>query len=395
MTRLYRLFLLTLVLGITFNQVDAQFWKKKKKKEGNVQGFVLEEAQTPEERKKAMERQLTSPVRKMLNRFNLSVEKSYGYFSYQNPLEGVSVIRNPRNDLLYIVPIGEESTAQPSVAYSNWFNRFTEVDISRIDDDSQIVRTDTASFVYKNSGRYNPLTLRLSYSIKKLDKGHFERTGEKRYLDDDMLRIGGGIGWGAHKFRHPSSEQDVDPLLRRYQLPETKISTTKMFASVTYNFYSLGDFSMLADVYGGVWKIKQSQINSDNINYEPFFNVGLMFQTTFSKYFKGYIRPSFEMRSYTLANDVISTQHKYSILSIDLGLLFKYPVYPRNKYKADMVQMEHVFNGKMYRGRPFYKKQNPRYGQRGVNRKAKGWSFPIIKDKKSKKGGEKGGGNGN
>ena len=70
-----------------------------------------------------------------------------------------------------------------------------------------------------------------------------------------------------------------------------------MFASVTYNFYSLGDFSMLADVYGGVWKIKQSQINSDNINYEPFFNVGLMFQTTFSKYFKGYIRPSFEMRS--------------------------------------------------------------------------------------------------
>lgn len=50
-----------------------------------------------------------------------------------------------------------------------------------------------------------------------------------------------------------------------------------------------------------------------------------------------------------------------------------------------MVQMEHVFNGKMYRGRPFYKKQNPRYGQRGVNRKAKGWSFPIIKDKKSKK----------
>lgn len=217
-----------------------------------------------------MERQLTSPVRKMLNRFNLSVEKSYGYFSYQNPLEGVSVIRNPRNDLLYIVPIDEESTVQPSVAYSNWFNRFTEVDISRIDDDSQIVRTDTASFVYKNSGRYNPLTLRLSYSIKKLDKGHFERTGEKRYLDDDMLRIGGGIGWGAHKFRHPSSEQDVDPLLRRYQLPETKISTTKMFASVTYNFYSWETslcWPMFMVVFGKSNSRKSIQITSTTSHF--------------------------------------------------------------------------------------------------------------------------------
>lgn len=391
----FTLLLVLFCLISSFNQADAQFWKKNKKKEGNVQGFVLEEAETPEERQKAIERQLTSPVRKLLNRFNLSVEKSYGYFSYQNPLEGVSVIRNPRNDLLYIVPIGQESLSQPENAFSNWFNRFTEVNIPRIDDDSQIVRTDTASFVYRNSGRYNPLTLRLSFSIKKLDKGHYERTGEKKYLDDDMLRIGGGIGWGKHKFRHPSSEQDVDPLLRRYQLPDTRLSTTKMFGSVTYNFYTLGDFSMLADVYGGVWKIKQSQVNSSSINYEPFFNVGLMFQTKFSKYFKGYIRPSFEMRSYTLSNEVISTQHKYSIFSIDLGLIFKYPVYPRNKYSADMVQMEHVFNGKLYRGRPFYKKQNPRYGQRGINRKARGSSFPIIKDKKSKKGVEKGGGKGN
>lgn len=389
MSRIFRCLLILLVLTGSLSQADAQFRKKKKK--DNVQGFVLEEAVTPEERQKAMERQLVSPVRKMLNRFNLSIEKSYGYFSYQNPLEGVSVIRNPRNDLLYIVPLGEEASVQPTVAYSNWFNGFTEVDIARIDDDSQIVRTDTASFVYKNSGRYNPLTLRLSFSLKKLDKAHFKQTGEKKYLEDDLLRIGGGIGWGAHKFRHPSSEQDIDPLLRRYTLPTTKISTTKMFASVTYNFYTFGDFSMLADVYGGVWKIKESLNNSDNINYEPFFNVGVMFQTKFSKYFKGYIRPAVEMRSYTLANEFVSTQHKYAIFSIDLGLLLKYPVYPRNRYAAHMVQMEHVFNGKMYRGRPFYKKQNPLYGQRGLNRKTKGSSFPIIKGKKSKKGG----GNGN
>ena len=389
-----RLLLAILLLTIAYGQADAQFFKKKKKK-GNVEGFVLQEAPTPEEQQKALQKQLVSPVRKILNQFNFNIEKSYGYFSYQNPLEGVSVIRNPRNDQLYIVPLGEESLARPNVAYRNWFNRFAEYDPVRIDDDSQIVRTDTTNFVFRNSGRYNPLTLRVSLSLKKLDKGHFERTGEKQYLDEDMIRVGAGIGFGAHKFRHPSSEQDIDPLLRRYTLPNAKLSTTKIFASVTYNFYTMGDFSVLADVYGGVWKIKESLINTEHINYDPFFNVGIMFQTKFSKYFKGYIRPSIEMRSYTLANEFVSIQHKYTMFSIDLGLLLKYPIYPRNKYSADMVQMEHVFNGKMYRGRPFYKRQNPRYGQRGVNRKAKGSSFPIIKEKKAKKKGEKGDGNGN
>ncbi|WP_189631316.1 hypothetical protein [Roseivirga thermotolerans] len=370
----------------------AQLFKKKnKKKKSEIQGFVLEEGVTPEERQKALERQLVSPVRKMLNRFNFQIEKSYGYFAYQNPLEGVSVIRNPRNDLLYLVPLGEETgTNLPATGYTNWFNRLETTTIDYIDDDSQIVRTDTASFAYSNSGRYNPLTLRVSLSLKKLDRGHFERTGEKRYLDDDLIRVGGGIGFGAMKFRHPSSEQDVDPILRRYSLPETKLSTTKLFGSVSYNFYSLGDFSMLADVYGGVWKIKASQVNKEQVTYDPFFNVGLMFQTTFSKYFKGYIRPSFEMRSYTLADDAISMPHKFTMFSIDLGLLLKYPTYPRNRYVANQVQMEHVFNGKMYRGRPFYKKQNPRYGQNRVRRKPGGSFFPIIKQKKSKKGSGKG-----
>lgn len=387
--------MVVLVLTACLHQADAQFWKKKKKKEGNVQGFVLEEAVTPEERQKALEKQLVNPFRKVLNQFNFNIEKSYGYFSYKNPLEDVSVIRNPRNNQLYIVPLGEEGLAQPTVAYSNWFNRFTEVGVNRIDDDSQIVRTDTTDFAFTNSGRLNPIIFRVSFSLKKIDKGHLKRTGEKIRLDEDLLRVGAGIGWGAIKFRHPSSEQDVDPILRRYTLPTTKLATTKMFASVSYNFYTLGDFSMLADVYGGVWKIKESLVNTDNIQYDPFFNVGIMFQTKFSKYFKGYIRPSIEMRSYNMANETISVSHQYTIFSIDLGLLLKYPIYPRNKYKADMVQMEHVFNGKMYRGRPFYKRQNPRYGQRGVNRKDRGSSFPIIKEKKSKKGGEKGNGNGN
>ena len=226
----------------------------------------------------------------------------------------------------------------------------------------------------------------MTYSLKKVDKNRLKTTGEKHYLDEDLLRIGGGIGFGSIKFKNDVNKQDIDPLLGSYSLPSTQISTTKLFGSLSYNFYSLGDLAIMADVYGGVWKTKKSDINRDVVNYDPFFNVGIMFQTTWSKYFKGYIRPAVEWRSYTLANDLISVKHDFSVFSLDLGLILKYPTYPRNKYKADMVQMEHVFNGKIYRGRPFYRKQNPRTGQRRNSRKEPGASFPIIKNDKGKKG---------
>lgn len=360
--------------------VEAQLFGRRKKKT-NVSGFTIQEAPTEEERKKALERQLINPVRKFLNGFNLHVAKSYGYFDYKSELTDVTVLRDPTNQQLYIVPLGEEASVTPPInAYSNWFTDLTPLEINRIDDDSQVLRTDTVSLIYTNYGRVNPWNFRLDYSFKKVDKAHQQRTGEKRYLDEDQFRIGAGISFGAFKFKQSAHQQSADPILRSYALQKTKISSTKMFGSASYNLYSLGDLSILADVYGGVWKSKTEDINSEYVTYDPFFNIGIMFQTTWSKYFKGYIRPSFEMRSYTMANELVSVQHKFNVFSIDLGLILKYPTYPRNKYSAHMVQMEHVFNGKMYRGRPFYQKQNPRTGQRRNSRRGADSSFPIKKN---------------
>lgn len=313
------------------SQAHGQFFKflKKKDKQQGV-GFVLEEGITPEEREKAMARQLVNPTRLMLNRFNLQIEKSYGFFNYKNKLE------------------------------------------------------------QSNSGTINPLTLRLSFSLKKLDKEHFKTTDEKRYLDEDALRIGGGISFGKIKFRNEIINQEVLPLMGNSTTATKGFSTTQMFGSLTFNFYTQGDFSMLADVKAGVWEIKTSKANNELISYDPFINVGIMLQTTFSKYFKGYIRPSIELRSYSWVNNIFNPTHQFNVFSIDIGLLLKYPSYPRNQYPAHQVQMEHVFNGKMYRGRPFYQKQNPRYGQNRVRRKPLGLPFKRAKDTNEKKKNGKG-----
>ena len=94
------------------SEAEAQLFKKKdkppkekkkgKKKGGKkgqaqqYQGFNPGQALTPEQQKA----QMVNPMRKILNQFNLSVEKGYGFFSYQNALTGVSVIRNPAGDML-------------------------------------------------------------------------------------------------------------------------------------------------------------------------------------------------------------------------------------------------------------------------------------------------------
>lgn len=341
--------------------------KKKKKGEGGYEGFAPQQALTPEEQRKKM----INPVRKVLNMFNVSVEKGWGYFSYQNQLTGVSVVRNPRGDLLYILPSGETTGQGPFNAYNNWFSGLDGVNITRIDDDAEIVNTDTTSFVYENNGRINPFTLRLSFSIRKVDKAHLKRTGERIYSDDELLRIGGGISFGNLKFRNNRNTQEISTRLRSFQLPITEINTTKMFGSVTYNAYRYGDLSLLLDLSGGVWKTKANQVDQTFVNYDPFFNVGLIFEQKVSKYFKVYIRPSFEVRQFSLTNDAISVPHQFSIFTIDIGALIKYPTYPRNRFKAHRVKMEHVFNGKIYRGRSIFQRQNPRTGQFGTGKKEK------------------------
>lgn len=374
-------FFVTFLLLLLSPSAEAQLFKKKKKKT-SVSGFTLQEAPTEEQRKKAAERQMVSPVRKFLNGFNFHVQKGFGLYNYQSSLSEVAVIRHLDTDALYLLSTtGEGNGTTVIKAYENWFSNLTGPQLYNINPANQMLRTDTVDFTYRNRGNINPWTFRLDYSFKKVDKEHQQRTGEKRYLDQDQLRVGVGFSFGSFKWRDNVHQQEVDPMLGNYQIPTARISSTKMFGSISYHVYQIGGTDIFADVYGGVWNSKTQDINETFVTYDPFFNVGIMFQTTWSKYFKGYIRPSFEMRSYTLADDLISVPHQFNVFSIDIGLILKYPTYPRNKFKADMVQMEHVFNGKIYRGRPFYRKQNPRTGQRRNSRRGDGFDFPVRKNK--------------
>ena len=353
------------MLGSYSNDVYGQKRSRKKKDQKEQELFVPPKANTS---KKSNE-PYVSPVRKALNQFNFSLETGGTLFDYKHELTDATLVRNPRGDLLYIIPAGQERTFGPFDAYSNWFNDLTPVEINRIDDDAEIFRTDSTKVIYENSGRATPITLRVSFSIKKFDREHFKTTGNRRFSEDELVRIGGGVSFSSTEFRNKIHVQNVHDRIGSFRLPVTKTSATKYFGSVTYNAYQRGDWSLQLDVLAGTWKMKAADFNKEAISYDPFFNIGIIMEKRFSKYFKVYIRPAVEFRNYTIPNDQIDISHKMTLFSLNLGFLVKYPTYPRNKYKAHHVQMEHVFGGRIYRGRSIFRRQNPRIGQNYIRRK--------------------------
>ena len=359
--------LLAFVFFLTFCASETYGQKKTKNKKGKEQQelFVPPKAK-PSQRSNEP---YVNPIRKVLNQFNFSFETGGALFDYKHELTDVSLVRNPRGDLLYIIPAGQEGTPGPFDAYSNWFNDLTPVQIDRIDDDAEVLRADTAQVTYENSGTIRPITLRVSFSIKKLDKEHLKTTGNRRFSDDELVRIGGGVSFGSTEFRNNIHVQDVHGRIGSFRLPVTKTSATQVFGSITYNAYQRGDWSLQLDALVGTWKMKTTDFNKEVINYDPFFNIGVAMERKFSKYFKVYLKPAIEFRNYTISNDPIEVSHKMTVFSLNLGFLIKYPTYPRNRYKAHHVQMEHVFGGRIYRGRSIFRRQNPRIGQNYIRRR--------------------------
>jgi len=217
--------------------------------------------------------------------------------------------------------------------------------------------------VYENSGSFVPIAFRLSFSIKKQDKQHYKRTGDRRTSEDDLVRIGGGIGFGKMRYKNSVMTPSLNEPIGTYEMPFTKISQKKLFGSLDVNVYSKLDFTLFINLEAGSWQFKKEEFNQEYTIYDPFYSIGITFEKTVSKYFKLYMRPAVEFRDFKLSNSQINVTNKLKMFRLNFGVLLKYPTYPRNRYSANHVQMEHVFNGKKYRGRSIFRKQNPRIGQ--------------------------------
>ncbi|MGB5928401.1 MAG: hypothetical protein WBH03_09500, partial [Cyclobacteriaceae bacterium] len=231
-------------------------------------------------------------------------------------------------------------------AVTDWFTNPTQQPVIANTGDL-LYPNDSTSLQYTGEGQNVPLNFMLYGVIAR------------------RFRIGGGFGLQYHSIKYLQSKNGGPP---DYQTDITTLQT-RWWGMAGYSFYQYWDYTFTADIRVG--KInRRSEWNKSTLKQGLTFNAGITIDKHLSKYFRVFLRPSYDFGGYTaLIPGGADIRHRAPTVFLEFGLSLNYPVMPRSPVKADHIQMEHVVNhprtgeAMWVRGQPITKKQNPHVGE--------------------------------
>ena len=309
-----------------------------------------------------------SPFRQFLNKISITFTGGYGRTFYKHDLPGYGVLNktDSTDNGLYLFTL-QDSSASPFFGYQNWLNAPDSASVTRnsTSDLQNQVLSDTAKLGYKGSAGAIPLTLIISVDLF------------------DRVRIGGGAAFEIHHLPSMNPYTGADAL-GQYK-PNVKTTNLKrVFGTVGARVYDFMYWTYYADIQiGKIWM--GGAYDKSLISQGVYFNIGVPIEYEFSEYLKGYIRPSYEFKSYRLDLPEFggSIRHRYPALFVHVGFRYTIPELPRCRLNAKnppgydypkkftnktcRYQKKHIHGNKGYRGQPFYKKQNPKVGENYPN----------------------------
>ncbi len=285
-----------------------------------------------------------SSLRAILNKFSLGISTGYGRTNYISDFSGFGLIQ--KQDTLYAFSSERLATSSIVTGYSNWFNDVETVENIQVNNNDFLVNSDTAELKYKAKARGIPLSFTLHYSF-------------------DRYRIGLGASWEFHKINDFNPVNFTDSL-RSYSSPVSNATFKRYFMMLGGRVYSYYEYSLVVDAQIGILKLGKN-FNSSVIKKGIYFNLGTSIEREFSEYFTAFVRPSFEIKSFTTnLPEGLSVPHKQSAFFVNFGVYLKLPELPKCKISNCEIQINHTHGGgRNWRSRmhPFFKKQNPHYGE--------------------------------
>jgi len=297
------------------------------------------------------ERESSGVFRKILTKITFGANLGYGntYFSHQ--LTGFGIYQLPGvNPQIFDV--------NTLTRYSNWVND-PKVDVTPPSGSAFVSNPGAADVGFKGNGLNIPLNLFLYY-------------GFNRY------RIGAGYSYELMSIGTLSPTALTDNI-SSLQLASPSGFVSKYYLLLGASFYRTADYLFTGDVHIG--SFTPTGNFSSNVTTGMYFDLGVTVERDLSEYFKVFVRPSFEIKSYTMplpgSSKVI--ENNMNALYFNFGVTYRIPELPRCYLKDCHAQINHAHGSKEYRSRrhPFYKKQNPGYGEndktlikyRGKNKK--------------------------
>jgi hypothetical protein len=286
------------------------------------------------------------PFRSILGRFIVSGSVGYGVTFNSHQLERGGLVQNPGSppylfDNTFVV------TDTIATGVTNWVNDIRTVSGIPVDTGTFLLGLDSVDLRFKSRTHNIPFDLSIHYNF-------------------DRYRIGIGYSFepyftGTYK---PSSFSD--------QINSFK---TEFNGAVHNRWYILLGGEVLRtkrhiiaiDAKVGTYSLSNKKYNRSQIKKGVFFNLGARFERSLSEYVQVFLRPSFEFKNYTIAipesgNDIL---HSMPAFYTSVGLTWRLPARKKCTIKSCQTQVHHHHGRNNYRSRvhPFWKWQNPDYGQ--------------------------------
>lgn len=271
-------------------------------------------------------------------KFGFSTGYGNTYFSHE--LDGFGIYQvNGDQPKIFV-------ESAPTVLYTNWVNQFTP-DTSPIKPASFQVLSSTDKIGFKG----NALNIPFKGTI------HYEFGG--RY------RIGGGYSYelmsiGAlHSISYSDKISDFQPAGSSGWM-------SKYFGLIGVSFYRLNEYLFTGDAQIGGYN-PGGNFNSALIQNGVYINLGVTAERELSEYLRVFVRPSYEIKSYSISipEGGKSVNHNINGLYVNIGISYSIPELPKCFIADCRIQMNHAHGDREYRSRvhPIYKKQNPQYGE--------------------------------
>jgi hypothetical protein len=237
-----------------------------------------------------------------------------------------------------------------AVRYSNWTN-------------------DVKSSNYPLSPGYflvNPDTTKLGFTSKTFSIP----LKASVHIEFNRYRIGGGYSFDYTRigvFQPTNYPSDI----ASYSLEKSNIFVKHYFGMIGAMVYRYEEYALVVDANIGGYSLGKSFAKA-KMKKSIYFNLGVTAEREFSEYFRVFVRPSYEIRSYklTIPETNGTLQHRMDGFYINAGITYRIPELRRCFLKTCHAQINHAHGNREYRSRrhPIYKKQNPHYGE----------NYPVI-----------------
>lgn len=277
--------------------------------------------------------------RKIISKVTFGFSTGYGSTAFKHELDGLGILQNP-DSLPKLFLAGNINAG-----YSNWFNKSVPSG-NTLQPGNFAVSSEDDDIGFKSKAFNIP----------------FKATLHVEFLD--RYRIGGGY---SIEYTHlgnfkPTNYADQ---ISDFAPDANNFFLKKYFAMLGGSVYRYYEYVLVVDANIGGYSLG-SQFDKSIIKKGVYFNLGVAAEREMSEYFRIFVRPSYEFKTFRLAlTNGPEVKHKFNAFYFNVGATYRFPELRRCFLKTCKAQLNHAHGNREYRSRvhPIYKKQNPQYGE--------------------------------